>query len=338
MAQHKAPTAVTFAPTTEASGFALWVERYWKIAALVAVAITGVILYRAYARSTHRQTQDSSWAKLMAVAKSDNTNGSLVGPPAELQELEGQLRGQHAAPWALYIAATSALGERKYDEAKQALTKLRAGYPDHPLVKDAYALDDGGALSVVDRLEQRVDALQTWSAAHPDLFDNPKLPETASRVRLKTDRGDVVIGFYADLAPNHVERFLRLAREGTYTGTKFHRVIAGSWIEGGDPNSIAGEPSTWGQGGYETTLELEPSTLKNFPGAVGTTTRPGLDKSTGTSFLIVTGEAHQLDGQNTVFGRVLEGMNVVREIERGTLSADGTRPEDPVTIQSVEVL
>ena len=339
MAQHKAPTAVTLAPTRESSGVARFVERYWKVAALVAVVFTGIALWREYSRSSKRQAHDSSWENLMALVTEDRMLGQLTGSPTELQELARRQPDTHAAPWALYIAATSAIHERRYEDAQAILAQLRSSHPDHLLVKDTFTIEgEAGSLSVVDRLDQRIALQRSWVAAHPTLFENPASPADAPRVRIKTDRGDLVVALYPDLAPKHVENFLKLVREGYYSGTKFHRVVAGSLIEGGDPNSKEGDPATWGQGGPEYTIEKEENTLKHFPGVLSAAKSPGGEQSSGSQFVITTAEAHFLDDQNVVFGRVLEGMEVVREIERGGVVPNTARPQDPVSIQATEVL
>jgi peptidyl-prolyl cis-trans isomerase B (cyclophilin B) len=340
MAQHKAPTAVTIAPTTEASGFALWVERIWKPALIVALVATAVILYSQYAQHSKRKAQDQSWVQLMTKASEDRTTGRLTGPPAELQALEGEMRGTQAGPWALFIAATSAVEKRDFDAAKSALAQIRSQYPEHALLRDKVSITTSeGPLSAVDRLERRIDAQKAWIAAHPGLFQNPELPADAPRVRLRTDRGDIVVGLYTNLAPTHAERFLRLVREGAYAGTRFHSVISGQMIQGGDPTSVKEEDrATWGQGGFDTKVEPEESPLKHFAGVLSAAVQPGSEPTVGSQFLITTGDAHQLDGQHRVFGRVLEGMELVHQIEGGALAAGTTRPEDPVTIQSAEVL
>lgn len=339
MAQHKAPTAVTIAPTTDASGFSLWVERFWKPALVIALGITAVIVYGQYAKVSDREAQDQSWVQLMTRASEDRATGRLTGSPEELQALEAELRGTHAGAWALYIAATSAVDDRKFDAAQSALATLRAQYPDHALLRDKVTVSEGeGPLSAVERLARRIDAQKAWVAAHPGLFQNPELPADAPRVRLRTDRGDIVVGLYSNLAPALADRFLRLVREGAYAGTKFHAVVPGQSIQGGDPKSVQDDPSTWGQGGFDTQVEKAENNLKHFSGVLSAAVQTGLETTTGSQFLITTAEAHDLDGQHLVFGQVLEGMDLVRQIERGTVVPGTQRPEDPVTIQSAEVL
>src|SRR5687767_8102547 len=71
---------------------------------------------------------------------------------------------------------------------------------------------------------------------------------------LHTTAGDIHIRFFPDVAPNHVKNFIDLAEKGFYDGTKFHRVIPGFMVQGGDPNTKAGDPGTWGTGGSDKHL------------------------------------------------------------------------------------
>jgi cyclophilin family peptidyl-prolyl cis-trans isomerase len=339
MAQHKAPTAVTIAPTEEKTGFALWIDSYWKHISVLALLIAGGILLYEHSHETRQVESDLSWEKLMSVASEDHNTLKLTGNTADLIGVEQQIKGQVAAPWALYVAATSALGRRQFDEAKQALDRLRQDYPAHSLVTEKYVFDPSSTpQSMVEHLEQRIAAESDWVKGHPELFQNPELPADAPRVRLNTDRGTIVLGLYANLAPKHVENFLKLVREGYYKGTKFHRVLKGMMIQGGDPNSVQGDASTWGQGGPGYKLDREENTLKHFAGVLSAAKQAGDKQSSGSQFFITTGEAHQWDSQYVVFGRVLEGMDVVNKIESGNLVGGTDRPEDPATIQSAEVL
>ncbi|MCX7830630.1 MAG: peptidylprolyl isomerase, partial [Acidobacteria bacterium] len=68
-------------------------------------------------------------------------------------------------------------------------------------------------------------------------------------VVFETDYGKIVFEFFPDKAPNHVKNFIELAKSGFYNGTKFHRVVPGFMIQGGDPNTKTGDPSSWGTGG-----------------------------------------------------------------------------------------
>lgn len=340
MAQHKAPTAVTIAPTQEKSAFASVVERYWKLALGTVVVATAAILLWENSKRTEESAHDQSWEKLLAVAQEDARMGVLTGKPEDLEAVATQVKGSQAAPWALYIGATTAAKDHKYEEAKKLLQRLRAEYPTHSLVVDTFPLDDSGAkASLVAQLESRIDAQAAWRTTNAQLFRNPDPPADAPKVKINTDRGSIVVQLYPGLAPRHCENFLKLAREGFYNGIKFHRVVAGSLIQAGDQNTIQGDVATWGLGGAPQRLELEENTLRHFPGFLSAYKKPGEKQSNGSQFMITVGDVHYLDTQQVVFGKVLEGMDVAHKIEQGALATGTTdRPEDPATIQSMEVL
>src|SRR5207253_1727033 len=118
-------------------------------------------------------------------------------------------------PWSLYVAAKSALDKRDFDVAIDAVTQLKARFPDHVLVKDAIPFTESGAPhSAADELLRKAQEQKAWDAGHPALFHNPDPPADAPRVKLHTDKGDIVVQLYPNLAPKHVENFLRLVREG----------------------------------------------------------------------------------------------------------------------------
>jgi peptidyl-prolyl cis-trans isomerase B (cyclophilin B) len=174
------------------------------------------------------------------------------------------------------------------------------------------------------------------------LFSNPPLPPDAPRVRVSTSKGALVVGLYVDRAPRHAENFLRLCREGYYNRTKFHRVVRGSLIHGGDPNSIEGAPETWGSGGPETTLEPEVDPkLRHFKGALVAWKAPGETRSHGSQFFITTADQSPMDedqkgGRTVVFGLVLEGHETLEAIESSAVVED--RPQDPAVIEATEIL
>ena len=146
-----------------------------------------------------------------------------------------------------------------------------------------------------------------------------------------------MVGLYSDRAPKHTENFLKLCREDFYKGTKFHRVVRGSVVQGGDPNSISGDPDTWGSGGLPNAIEPENDPrLRHFKGALAAWRAPGETRSNGSQFLITTTDQNEMDGQTVVFGIVLDGFQTLEAIESGAVVGD--RPQDPATIESVEVL
>jgi len=123
-------------------------------------------------------------------------------------------------------------------------------------------------------------------------------------VVLETNLGDLVIEFFPDDAPNHVANFINLTESGFYDGVLFHRIIPGFMIQGGDPNTINGDPNTWGTGGPSTNVNAEFNTIKHNRGIVSMA-RSQDPNSGGSQFFIVHGDSNFLDEQYTVFGRIV---------------------------------
>ena len=162
--------------------------------------------------------------------------------------------------------------------------------------------------------------------------------ETVSIAKINTRKGDIAIWLY-EATPKHRENFLKLAREGFYDSTTFHRVIDGFMIQGGDPNTKAENPQNVGKGGPGYKLEAEiVDTLEHDYGAVaaarkGDRVNPER-KSSGSQFYIVENQdgTHQLDGKYTVFGEVIAGMDVVERIAAQP-TAGRSKPKDPVRMK-----
>jgi len=152
-----------------------------------------------------------------------------------------------------------------------------------------------------------------------------------------TDLGAFRFEFAADKAPQHVEQFLTLARQGYYDGSAFFRVVANGIIQGGDP--LLKDPKTarnlWGSGGLNL-LPGEISSLKNDRGAVSAARIPNKPDSDGAQFFVVLFPQPPLDGQYTVFGQVTEGLDVAERISRVPVASDGLT-ETPVRILKVTI-
>src|SRR3989338_3599934 len=133
-------------------------------------------------------------------------------------------------------------------------------------------------------------------------------------VELHTNMGVVTLELYPQDAPKTVTNFINLAKSGFYNGTKFHRVIKDFMIQGGDPNSKDADWSNDGQGGPGYTFEDEFNEHKVVRGALAMANSG--PHTNGSQFFIVTVEAASwLDGMHTVFGRVIQGMDVIDKIE-----------------------
>jgi peptidyl-prolyl cis-trans isomerase B (cyclophilin B) len=130
---------------------------------------------------------------------------------------------------------------------------------------------------------------------------------------IETNLGRIVFKLLPELAPETVRNFEKLARDGFYNGTLFHRVIPGFMIQGGDPNTKGGNKSTWGMGGPGHTIKAEFSSRSHHRGIVSMA-RAQDPNSAGSQFFIVTTDSTFLDRQYTVFGEVIEGVDVADKI------------------------
>jgi len=130
---------------------------------------------------------------------------------------------------------------------------------------------------------------------------------------IETNLGTIAFKLLPDLAPETVRNFEKLARDGFYNDTLFHRVIPGFMIQGGDPNTKSGNKNTWGTGGPGHTIKAEFSPRSHHRGIVSMA-RAQDPNSAGSQFFIVTTDSTFLDRQYTVFGEVIEGMDVADKI------------------------
>ncbi len=339
MAQHKPATSVTIAPLTEPSAFELFVKRSWPVFLAFALAVAAYLIWRQQTTGASLAKRGQAWDQLLAQSARGNfPDPAISGTPAQLKTAADAAQGTIAGPWARYAEVLSSIKARDYAGAKAALEKLRDEGGAAVLTKEVFDLGAGTPSTLVDYLARQIDAAQAWESKTPGLYANASLPEGSPRVRLKTDQGDIVVGLYKDAAPKHVENFLKLCNEGYYVGTKFHRVDPRFMIQGGDPNSREGAPETWGQGGPEEKIPFESNELYHFRGVLSMAKKPGDKDSSGSQFFITVAESHHLDGQHTVFGTVLEGMDVVIKIANGAI-ATGTsdRPQAPVAISAAEL-
>ena len=152
-----------------------------------------------------------------------------------------------------------------------------------------------------------IDAAET---TQPLKAEAPKGP----RAIIKTKFGDIEIKFYPDVAPKHVENFIKLAKSGFYNGTIFHRVIPGFMIQGGDPNTKDTlKKDIYGQGGPGYAVKAEFSDIPHKRGIVSMARAADPD-SAGSQFFIVVEDSRFLDRKYSVFGEVTKGIGVADKI------------------------
>ena len=159
---------------------------------------------------------------------------------------------------------------------------------------------------------------------------------TNKQAVVNTTAGTFVIDLKPDLAPTHVAYFMKLARDGAYNGTTFHRVVKHGIIQGGDPLSKdpakAAQYGTGGLGVLKAEISQEPATR----GAVAAVIQPGKPDSGGAQFFVCVTDQPALTGKYTIFGRVSEGLDVVTKISEAEATVEG-KVVPRIEITSVEI-
>jgi peptidyl-prolyl cis-trans isomerase B (cyclophilin B) len=154
---------------------------------------------------------------------------------------------------------------------------------------------------------------------------------------IKTSEGEMVAEFWPEVAPKTVENFKKLAREGFYDGTAFHRVIKGFMIQGGDPlTKDESKQSAWGTGdpGYKVVAEFND---KSHTRGVLSMARSQDVNSAGSQFFICHGSPKFLDHQYTGFGKLIKGDDVLEKIAT-TKTGPNDRPVKRVNVESVKIV
>jgi len=154
---------------------------------------------------------------------------------------------------------------------------------------------------------------------------------------IQTSEGTMVLEFWPEVAPGHVENFKRLARQGFYDGTCFHRVIAGFMIQGGDPlTKDQTREAHWGTGGPGYTIRAEFNDRPHVRGVLSMARSRDPD-SAGSQFFICHGDARFLDRQYTAFGRLVQGDDVLERIAT-TPTSPNDRPLKRMHIESIRIV
>jgi peptidyl-prolyl cis-trans isomerase B (cyclophilin B) len=159
---------------------------------------------------------------------------------------------------------------------------------------------------------------------------------------IKTNEGDMVVQFWTDAAPNTVENFKKLARQGFYDGTIFHRIVKGFMIQGGDPNSKdPAKENSYGQGGPGYNIKAEFNDHSHDRGVVSMARGPDPD-SAGSQFFICLAPVHRLDHQYTTFGKLIKGQDVLEKIGDIPVTKNSmgepSKPTKRVVIEKIEIV
>jgi peptidyl-prolyl cis-trans isomerase B (cyclophilin B) len=175
-------------------------------------------------------------------------------------------------------------------------------------------------------------------SAQPVFFTSPySLDEMRGKQAVvETTLGSFVVQLLPDAAPNHVAFFMKQAREGALNRTLFHRVVKYAVIQGGDPlTKDPAKSADYGQGGFNQ-LKSEPNAEKHTAGAISTVVADGQPDSGGSQFFISVTDQPSLDGRYDVFGRIVDGIEVVQRISAVDADATGA-PKTRVEITNVTI-
>lgn len=170
--------------------------------------------------------------------------------------------------------------------------------------------------------------LEKWPADYPVTGDSVAIISVSQGDKAL---GDIVVEFYPDKAPNHVRNFKWLADHGYYNNTTFHRIIKGFMIQGGDPTGT-------GSGGPGWRVDAEFNDVKHVAGILSMA-RTQDPNSAGSQFFIMHGTTPHLDGQYSVFGKVVKGLEVVNQIAETPVGGpQNSSPVTPVKMTSVRIV
>jgi peptidyl-prolyl cis-trans isomerase B (cyclophilin B) len=159
---------------------------------------------------------------------------------------------------------------------------------------------------------------------------------------IKTSEGDMVVQFWTDAAPNTIENFKKLAKQGFYNGTIFHRIVKGFMIQGGDPNSKdPSKEAKYGDGGPGYKIKAEFNDHSHERGVISMAREPDPD-SAGSQFFICLAPVTRLDHQYTTFGKLIKGADVLTKIGDTPVTrnsiGENSKPTTRVTIEKIEIV
>ena len=159
---------------------------------------------------------------------------------------------------------------------------------------------------------------------------------------IKTNEGEMVVQFWTDAAPNTIENFKKLARQGFYDGTIFHRIVKGFMVQGGDPNSKdSAKEDAYGQGGPGYEIKAEFNNHSHDLGVLSMARGPNPD-SAGSQFFICLAPVRRLDGQYTTFGKLIKGDDVLEKIGNTSVErnpqGEMSKPTKRVVIESIKIV
>ncbi len=207
----------------------------------------------------------------------------------------------------------------------------------------------GAALSLLVAGVACADEATSPAPAAPKMAAKPAAKATKAAPKadevavMETSRGRMVAAFWDKEAPKTVENFKKLARQGFYDGTGFHRIVKGFMIQGGDPQSKNQNAPNLGSGGPGYNIPDEFNTHQHVKGVLSMA-HTSLPNSGGSQFFIMHGTSPGLDGQYTAFGHLIAGMDVLDKIANTptgpnpSMPGENSKPMDWTTLKSVKIM
>jgi peptidyl-prolyl cis-trans isomerase B (cyclophilin B) len=182
----------------------------------------------------------------------------------------------------------------------------------------------------------------TLFAVEEKKAESPTMNASNEVAVIKTSEGEMVVQFWTDAAPNTIENFKKLAREGFYDGTIFHRIVKGFMIQGGDPNSKdPAKENSYGEGGPSYKIKAEFNDHSHERGVLSMARSSDPD-SAGSQFFICLAPVQRLDHQYTTFGKLIKGADVLEKIGDTPVtrnnSGETSKPTKRVVIESIKIV
>jgi peptidyl-prolyl cis-trans isomerase B (cyclophilin B) len=182
----------------------------------------------------------------------------------------------------------------------------------------------------------------TLFATEEKKAESPTMNASNEVAVIKTSAGEMVVQFWTDAAPKTIENFKKLAREGFYDGTIFHRIVKGFMIQGGDPNSKdPAKENSYGEGGPSYKIKAEFNDHSHERGVISMARSSDPD-SAGSQFFICLAPVRRLDHQYTTFGKLIKGADVLEKIGDTPVtrnnSGETSKPTKRVVIESIKIV
>ena len=339
MAKHKAATEITIIQE-ERSGFAELVDRYkWHGLGLM-IALGAVIFWRASSESSAVEQDRAAWAPLhKAFAKQGATTKETIAAINQTTSSGDDV----VKSVANLLQAGLLASEGEFEDAGTAVDFASQTAPAFLKTLKVPAGENGEEQTILSSLTGALEREEEWKIKfHNQVYTNV-LPEDAPRYKVETTAGTVVIGLHIKDAPAHAKNFMSQVAEGVYDGTLLHGPaidganLAIPGVRGGDLKTKDSEDSTtWGQETSDGVLNREGTDLTHEKGAVAAIIAEGQRKSSPTQFMILTEANHRNDSRYTVFGKVVEGLEIIEGLAELPLrEGEAAIFEDPAKFISI---